>query len=389
MLPPRFLSRHVAGAALSCAVLAAPRVTPAQMSAPPSAPVTVSTDWLSKHLNDPNIVLLHVGNRKEYDAGHIPGARYVTLEDISVSSHDHDNGLMLEMPKPDSLRAQLEALGISSNSRVIVYYGNDWVSPATRVIFTLDYAGLGAGSALLDGGMPAWKAENRPLSREAPATEKGTLSALKHMRKRNRGVIVQVGSALAYRAIPLQAPYCGAKFAIRGFTDSLRSELAHEKSKVHVTMVQMPALNTPQFDWCRTHLAHEPQPVPPIFAPEVAARAIVWAAHHRRRELYVGWPSLRAIWAQKLIPGVLDRYLAATGYESQQTDRPVDPNRVDNLWHTVPGDHGATGRFSACTRDGSRELWLSTHRAGLSSIAIATLMLAAAVWLSSNRRRPA
>ena len=217
----------------------------------------------------------------------------------------------------------------------------------------------------------------------------GTLSALKHMRKRNRGVIVQVGSALAYRAIPLQAPYCGAKFAIRGFTDSLRSELAHEKSKVHVTMVQMPALNTPQFDWCRTHLAHEPQPVPPIFAPEVAARAIVWAAHHRRRELYVGWPSLRAIWAQKLIPGVLDRYLAATGYESQQTDRPVDPNRVDNLWHTVPGDHGATGRFSACTRDGSRELWLSTHRAGLSSIAIATLMLAAAVWLSSNRRRPA
>ena len=134
MLPSRFLSRHVAGAALSCAVLAAPRVTPAQMYTPPSAPVVVSTDWLGKHLNDPNLVLLHVGNRKEYDAGHIPGARYVTLDGISVSSHDHDNGLMLEMPKPDSLRAQLEALGISSNSRVIVYYGNDWVSPATRVV---------------------------------------------------------------------------------------------------------------------------------------------------------------------------------------------------------------------------------------------------------------
>ena len=178
MLPSRFLSRHVAGAALSCAVLAAPRVTPAQMSAPPSAPVTVSTDWLSKHLNDPNIVLLHVGNRKEYDAGHIPGARYVALEDISVSSHDHDNGLMLEMPKPDSLRAQLEALGISSNSRVIVYYGNDWVSPATRVIFTLDYAGLGAGSALLDGGMPAWKAEGRALSTAAPKPSRGQLAAL-------------------------------------------------------------------------------------------------------------------------------------------------------------------------------------------------------------------
>ena len=178
MLPSRFLSRHVAGAALSCAVLAAPRVTPAQMSAPPSAPVTVSTDWLSKHLNDPNIVLLHVGNRKEYDAGHIPGARYVALEDVSVSSHDHDNGLMLEMPKPDSLRAQLEALGISSNSRVIVYYGNDWVSPATRVIFTLDYAGLGAGSALLDGGMPAWKAEGHALSTAAPKQSRGQLAAL-------------------------------------------------------------------------------------------------------------------------------------------------------------------------------------------------------------------
>ena len=178
MLPSRFLSRHVAGAALSCAVLAAPRGTPAQMYAPPSAPVVVSTDWLAKHLNDPNLVLLHVGNRKEYDAGHIPGARYVTLDDISVSSHDHDNGLMLEMPKPDSLRARLEALGISSDSRVIVYYGNDWVSPATRVIFTLDYAGLGAGSALLDGGMPAWKGEGRALSTTAPKQSSGQLAAL-------------------------------------------------------------------------------------------------------------------------------------------------------------------------------------------------------------------
>ena len=178
MLPSRFLSRHVAGAALSCAVLAAPRATPAQMYAPPSAPVVVSTDWLGKHLNDPNLVLLHVGDRKEYDAGHIPGARYVALDDISVSSHDHDKGLMLEMPKPDSLRARLEALGISSDSRVIVYYGNDWVSPATRVIFTLDYAGLGAGSALLDGGMPAWKAEKRALSTAAPKPSRGQLAAL-------------------------------------------------------------------------------------------------------------------------------------------------------------------------------------------------------------------
>jgi thiosulfate/3-mercaptopyruvate sulfurtransferase len=181
MLPSRFLSHHLAGAALSCVVVAAPSASPAQMYAPPSAPVTVSTAWLAAHLKDPNLVLLHVGNRKEYDAGHIPGARYVTLDDISVSNHDHDQdkGLMLEMPQADSLRAQLEALGISNDSRVIVYYGNDWVSPATRVIFTLDYAGLGASSALLDGGMPAWKAEKRAITADPPKKPAGQLAALR------------------------------------------------------------------------------------------------------------------------------------------------------------------------------------------------------------------
>jgi thiosulfate/3-mercaptopyruvate sulfurtransferase len=179
MLPSRFLSHHVAGAALSCAVLAAPSVTPAQMFAPPSAPVVVSTEWLSRNLKDPNLVLLHVGDRAEYDTAHIPGARYVKLDDISVSSHDRQSGLMLEMPQPDSLRARLEALGISDRSRVIVYYGNDWVSPATRVIFTLDYAGLGQSAALLDGGMQAWKAERRPLTTEPPKPPAGQLAALR------------------------------------------------------------------------------------------------------------------------------------------------------------------------------------------------------------------
>jgi len=181
MHPSRFLSRHLAGAALSCMVVATPRVTAAQMYAPPSAPVVVSTNWLAAHLKDPNLVLLHVGQQKEFDAGHIPGARYVKLDDISVSNHDHDQdkGLMLEMPQPDSLRARLEALGISNDSRVIVYYGGDWVSPATRVIFTLDYAGLGASAALLDGGMPAWKAEKRALSTEAPKKAAGKLAALR------------------------------------------------------------------------------------------------------------------------------------------------------------------------------------------------------------------
>jgi thiosulfate/3-mercaptopyruvate sulfurtransferase len=174
--------RHLA-AALACAVFSLPLpCATAQMLVPAAAPVTVSTVWLAEHLRDPNLVLLHVGDRKEYDREHIPGARFVDLDDISVSNHDHvhdSGGLMLEMPQPDSLRAQLERLGISDQSRVIVYYGNDWVSPATRVIFTLDYAGLGAGSALLDGGMQAWKTEHRALTTETPKAQPGKLAALK------------------------------------------------------------------------------------------------------------------------------------------------------------------------------------------------------------------
>lgn len=179
MHPSRFLSRHIACAALACAATVAPRALPAQMAIAPSAPVVVSTEWLAGHLKDPNLVLLHVGEKAEYDAGHIPGARYVRLDDISATSHDHANGLMLEMPQADSLRARLEALGISDRSRVIVYYGSDWVSPATRVIFTLDYAGLGSSAALLDGGMQAWKAENRAITTDVPKQGRGTLAALR------------------------------------------------------------------------------------------------------------------------------------------------------------------------------------------------------------------
>ena len=189
----------------------------------------------------------------------------------------------------------------------------------------------------------------------------GTLAALRRMRLRNRGTIVQVGSALAYRAIPLQAPYCGAKFAIRGFTDALRSELLHDGSNVHVTMVQMPALNTPQFDWCRTRLPRTPRPVPPVFQPEVAARAIVWAAHHRRRELLVGMPTAKAVWLNKLFPGLLDRYLARFGYASQMSEAFVAADRRDNLFEPVRGDFSAHGRFDAEAQASSLELWLATH----------------------------
>jgi len=172
----------------------------------------------------------------------------------------------------------------------------------------------------------------------------GTMSALKRMRERDRGTIVQVGSALSYRAIPLQSAYCGAKYAIRGFTDSLRTELLHEKSRVWVSMVQLPALNTPQFEWCRNRMPNHPQPVPPIYQPEVAAEAIVWASTRRRREVYVGAPTYLTIQANKVAASILDRYLAKTGFKSQQMDEPAG-HRPDDLFETVPGDFDAHGRF--------------------------------------------
>src|SRR6266704_1802774 len=189
----------------------------------------------------------------------------------------------------------------------------------------------------------------------------GTLAALKRMLPRDRGMIVQVGSALAYRGIPLQAAYCAAKHAIQGFCDSLRCELIHDNSNVKVTMLQMPALNTPQFGWVKSRLPRKAQPVPPIFQPEVAAEAIYFAAHHPRREFYVGFPSAKAIIANKIAPGLLDHILARTGYDSQQHDGPEDPNRADNLWQPVPGDHGAHGAFAARAKSWSAQRWSSEH----------------------------
>lgn len=173
----------------------------------------------------------------------------------------------------------------------------------------------------------------------------GTLSALRRMAPRDRGTIVQVGSALAYRSIPLQAAYCGAKHAIEGFTESLRCELRHDRSGVRVTSVHLPAVNTPQFGWVRNRLSRRAQPVPPIFQPEVAARAIVWAADRAPRELKVGWPTVRAVYLERVVPGLLDRYLAAKGYDGQQTGEPADPDGPDNLFGPLPGDAGAHGRF--------------------------------------------
>jgi short-subunit dehydrogenase len=190
----------------------------------------------------------------------------------------------------------------------------------------------------------------------------GTKAALESMRERDRGAIVQVGSALAYRGIPLQSAYCGAKHAIVGFTSSLRTELRHDGSGVQVTMVHMPALNTPQFDWVRSSLRMRPQPVAPIYQPEVGARAVRYAAEHpKRRAYYVGASTSLTVAANKFVPGVLDRYLARTGFASQQSDDRDSPERPDNLFEPVPGPFGAHGRFDARATGRAPWSWLRRH----------------------------
>ncbi len=191
----------------------------------------------------------------------------------------------------------------------------------------------------------------------------GTQAALRRMRPRDQGTIVQVGSALAFRGIPLQASYCSAKHAIAGFTDALRSELLHDRSKVHVTTVDLPGMNTPQFEWSRSRMPRRAQPVPPIFQPEVAARAVVWAAHHRRRAVWVGIPTVKAIVGNRLAPWFADRYLARVGYRKQMTAEPQPPDRADNLMSPLPGDFGAHGRFDRRARSHSFQVWTDLHRA--------------------------
>jgi NAD(P)-dependent dehydrogenase (short-subunit alcohol dehydrogenase family) len=216
----------------------------------------------------------------------------------------------------------------------------------------------------------------------------GTMAALKRMRPRNRGTIVQVGSALAYRSVPLQSPYCGAKSAIRGFTDSLRSELLHDRVDVHLTMVQMPALNTPQFDWARNKMDRRPQPIPPIFEPEVAAEAILFASRARRREVWVGGPTMQAILANKVAPGLLDRLLARRGYSGQLSDEPATPGRPDNLFAPLPDDHGAHGRFTARASAASPALWASEHKGWLLAFGMGLAGLAAGALLRPARLSP-
>lgn len=210
----------------------------------------------------------------------------------------------------------------------------------------------------------------------------GSLAALKRMLPRDRGVIVQVGSALAYRGIPLQSAYCASKHAIQGFCDSLRCELLHDGSNVRVVMVQMPAMNTPQFDWVKSRLPRRAQPVPPIYQPEVAADAVVYAAHSNRREVYVGGPTVEAIVGNKIAPAFADWYLSRNCFDAQQTEEAENPERPNNLYEPVDADqdHGTHGRFDSRSSDFSAQVWANKHRNWLALAAVGLLGAACAAW---------
>lgn len=213
----------------------------------------------------------------------------------------------------------------------------------------------------------------------------GTLCALDSMLPRNEGVIVQVGSALSYRSIPLQSAYCAAKHAIKGFTESLRTELLHDGSKVEITLVQLPAVNTPQFGWVKSRLPNKAQPVPPIYQPEVPARAIVYAAGHPKKEYWVGTSAAATILGQKFFSTLMDHYLARTGYQSQQTDEPRNPLRPHNLWAPVQGRHSAHGSFDGRSRSFSGSFWLSRNRGLLAGLVSGAALLMAAGRLYKSR----
>ncbi len=204
-------------------------------------------------------------------------------------------------------------------------------------------------------------------------TVHGTMAALRRMRTRNRGTIINVGSALAYRSVPLQAVYCGAKSAIRGFTDSLRSELIHDKLNIQLTMVHLPAVNTPQFAWAKNKTGHGARPVPPVYQPEVPARAIFYASHAKRREVWVGFPTVMAIMANRIAPKFADTYLAKSGYTGQRTAAEKSPDAPSNLFEPVPGHQGAHGEFGKEARSASWEMFITKHRYAVFAAAALTL----------------
>lgn len=293
--------------------------------------------------------------------------------------------------EPEALEetaAQLRRLGVRAFPLALDVSDAEAVEAAAgRIETTLGPIDVWVNNAMLTVFSPVTRMTPGEFARVTEVTYLGyvwgTMAALRRMTARNRGCIVQVGSALAYRSIPLQAAYCGAKHAIRGFTDALRCELLHEHSRVHVTMVQMPALNTPQFNWAENHMPHPPQPVAPVYQPEVAARAIVWAARHRRREVYVGISTAKAILANKIAPGWLDHYLGKTGYRSQQRTGSSGTDQHSNLWQPRADGHCVHGPFDDKAQARSAALWLDTHRGLTLGVALGVAALA---WQARNKR---
>ena len=282
-------------------------------------------------------------------------------------------------------RAEVEAAGGRAWVQVVdMADANEVEAAAARIEAELGAIDIWVNNAMVTVFSPVAKMTAEDYRRVTEVTYLGTVhgtcAALKYMRVRNRGSIVQVGSALAYRAIPLQSAYCAAKFACRGFTDALRVELMHENSKIHLSMVHLSAFNTPQFDWARSRLSHKPQPLPPIFQPEVAAQGIVWAAYHRRRELYVGFPAVKAIFGNKLAPGFADWVLCRQGFKGQESEEPVAADRPDNLYHPVNRDMGSHGRFDAKAQDHSWQLRLSLHRRAITWALLALLLVLVWAW---------
>ena len=283
--------------------------------------------------------------------------------DVALLSRDSDR---LEQAAADIRRYGVRALPIPTD----VADADAVEAAATKVEKELGPIDVWVNVAMATVFAPVSKLTAEEVKRGTDVTYlgqvHGMMAALSRMRRRNRGTIVNVGSALAYRSVPLQSVYCGAKAAIRGFTDSLRSEIIHDKLNVHITMVDLPAVNTPQFDWAMNKMGRKAQPVPPIYQPEVPARAIFFAATHKRRDVWVGFPTVKAILANRIAPGLIDRYLAKVGYAGQLTDIPEPADAPANLFEPVPGAYGAHGRFDKRRpRTGSWEMFTDRHKMAL------------------------
>jgi short-subunit dehydrogenase len=294
---------------------------------------------------------------------------------VALIARDHDG---LESTRREVDDAGGMALTISTD----IADAEAVFAAADRVVREWQAIDIWINSAMATIFAPVWKITPTEFRRATEVTYLGyvfgTLAALRHMRPRNSGVIVQVGSALSYRAIPLQAAYCGAKFAVRGFTDALRSELMRERSGVRVTMVQLPAVNTPQFDWARNRLGFCTQPVPPIYQPEAVAEAIYRASQETPREVWVGFSALKAIIGNMMLPGALDRILATRGYRDQITSQPKPVDAPDNLFTPVSGRHATRGRLDLQARANVSSFSATTVR---SILAMATLVIAASAAL--------